>query len=108
TQADLTEFEPLLKTLDDVCVELKSAEHWLDSSEAVARGVNRMSEAMVLSQSAASREEWAGVTAKRVAELSAGVADALARLQVMRQELIDLRDKKMLAREFAARVVPRT
>jgi chromosome segregation ATPase len=112
-EADLgAEFEPLLQTLDGVYRELQSAEHWLDSSEAVARGVNRVSEAMV-SQAAASRGEEseghapAGMTAKRVAEFSADVADALARLQVMRQELMDLRDKKALRREFAGAILTR-
>ena len=113
TDADLSaDFEPMLRTVDEVYGQLQAAEHWLDSSEAVARGVNRVSGAMAASQ-AASREagdegaESVGVTAERVAELSAGVADALARLQVIRRELIELRDKKTLAREFAGAMLTR-
>ncbi len=109
TEADLgAEFEPLSQTLDEVYGELQSAEQWLDSLQTIAGGVNRVSEAM--SERAASRKEGdesAGVTAQRVAEFSAGVADALARLQVMRQELIDLRENRTLAREFAAAMITR-
>lgn len=103
------EFQPLL---DEVYSELQAAEHWLDPLQAVAGGVNKVSEAMVMSQTAGSiaRDddgESADVTAKKVAEFSAGVADALARVQAMRQELIDHRENRTLAREFAAAMITR-
>lgn len=94
------ELQPLSQTLDEVYGELRSAEQWLDSGQAMAHAVNRLSEA------AASRER-SGVTAEKVAEFSAGVTDALARLQVLRQELLAAREQRVLRRELAARTVAR-
>ena len=101
------ELQPLVQTLDDAFEKLKAAENGLDSTEAIARGVNRMSDAIATSRAAGSDDESAGVNARRIAEFSASVADALARLQAMRQELIDLRESGQLARDVAAAIITR-
>ena len=98
--------EPLLQSLDAVFQELKSAESWLDSSHAVAKGVCTVSEAVVSSKYANSHEDSVGMAiTKRVQEVSASVAAVIARLQVMRQELVQLRDTGKLAREVVMKVV---
>ncbi len=114
TTADLgSEIEPLAQAIDAAYSELQAAENWLDSLQAIAGGVNRMAMSVVASKENAPRDggesarESDGVTAQRVAEISAGVADALARLQALRQELIDLRENRILAREFAAAAITR-
>ena len=100
------ESEPLLQALDEVFQQLKAAESWLDSCHAVASGVSRVSEAVVSSEYAASHEASAGIAiAQRMQELSKSVEDVLARLQAVRQELIQIRDTGRLAREIAASVV---
>ena len=109
-QADASkECEPLLHTLDEVFDELKSAETWLDSSHAVASGISRVSEGVVSSpEYAASHQDSVGVAVvNKVQVLSKDVADALAKLQVIRQELIELRDKGKLTREVALRIIAR-
>ena len=98
--------EPLLQSLDAVFQELQAAQSWLESSHAVAKGVSCVAEAVVSSQYAAAHEEWAGIAvARRVQEMSESVADILARLEVVRQELVELRDTGRFAREVAIRVV---
>ena len=73
--------EPLLQIMDAVYQSLQSAESWLDSAEALASGVSRVSEALVSSDFAASRQESAGVDVAREVQLFAdSVADALAQL----------------------------
>lgn len=100
------ECEPLLQALDEVFQQLKAAESWLDSCHAVASGVSRVSEAVVSSEYAASHDDSAGMAiAKRMQELSDSVADALAKVQIVRQKLVDLRDTGKLAREVVATVV---
>jgi chromosome segregation ATPase len=100
------ECEPLLQALDEVFQQLNAAESWLDSSYAVASGVSRVSEAVVSSEYAASHEDSAGIAiSKRTQELSESVAEILAKLQIVRQKLIDLRDTGKLAREVVATVV---
>jgi len=108
-EADVSkECEPLLHTLDEVFAELRTAESWLDSSHAVASGVSRVSEAVVSSEYAASHQDSAGVAvASKVQEFSEDVADVLAKLQVIRQELVELRDKGKLARQVALRIIAR-
>lgn len=101
------ELEPLVKIVGDIFAELEAAEHWLESSQAVARGVNRMSEAIAASARDHSREESAGVTAQRVAEFSDAIADALARLDTLRQELITMRENRVLAREIVSAIITR-
>ena len=101
-----TECEPLLHALDEVFQQLKAAESWLDSCQAVASGVSKVSEAVVSSEYAASHEESAGIAiAKRMQELSESTTEVLAKLQVVRQELIHLRDSGKVARAVAATVV---
>ncbi len=98
--------EPLLQALDEVFQQLETAESWLDSSHAVASGVSKVSEAVVSSKYAASHEDWAGIViAQRTQELSESVVEILAKLQVVRQKLIDLRDTGKLVREVVATVV---
>ena len=100
------ESEPLLQALDEVFQQLKAAESWLDSCHAVASGVSRVSEAVVTSEYAASHEDATGIAiSKRIQELSEAVTDALTKVQSVRQELVDLRDKDKLAREVVATVV---
>ena len=100
------ESEPLLQALDEVFQQLKAAESWLDSCHAVASGVSRVSEAVVSSEYAASHEDSAGIAiAQRMQELSASVTDVLAKVQAVRQELIQIRDTGRLARKVAANVV---
>ena len=100
------ECEPLLQALDEVFQQLEAAESWLDSSYAVASGVSRVSKAVVSSEYAASHEDSAGIAiAQRTHELSESVAEILAKLQIVRQKLIDLRDTGKLAREVVATVV---
>jgi hypothetical protein len=99
---------PLLQALDEVYQELKSAESWLDSSHAVANGISRVSEAVVSSDFAASRQDSKGLAvAADVQEFADTVADTLAKVQAMRQELIELRDTGKLAREVAVGIVTR-
>ena len=100
--------EPLLQALDEVYQELKSAESWLDSSQAVASGVSRVSEALASSDFAASRQDAVGVAlALELHEFADTVADALARLQAMRAQLIELRNSGKLARDVAAGILAR-
>lgn len=100
------ECESLLQALDEVFQQLKVAESWLDSCHAVASGVSRVSEAVVSSEYATSHEDSAGIAiAKRMQELSDSVADVLAKVQIVRQKLVDLRDTGKLAREVVAAVV---
>ncbi len=108
-QADVRkESEPLLHALDEVFQQLKAAESRLESSQAAAQGVARVAEAVVSSEYAASHEDSTGIAlAKRVQELSEMVAEALAQLQVLRQEILDLLDSERFAREVAVRIVAR-
>ncbi|MFZ4398042.1 MAG: hypothetical protein ACOYOU_20710, partial [Kiritimatiellia bacterium] len=100
--------EPLLQALDEIYQELKAAESWLDSSHAVASGVSRVSEALASSDFAASRQETVGVAlALELQDFADTVADALARLQVMRSHITQLRDSGKLARDIAAGIVAR-
>lgn len=112
TTVDLkSEIEPLAQAIDAVCIELQAAEHRLDSLQAIAGGVNNVAMAVVESKQSASRDGGDadgaahGVTAQRVAEIAAGLADALSRLQALRQELVTLRENSVLAREIAAGVI---
>ena len=67
-----------------------------------------ISQAVVSSEYAATHEDSTGVEiAQRVQEVSEKVGDALAKLQALRQDLIQLRDTGKLAREAAARVIAR-
>ena len=100
------ESEPLLQALDEVFQQMKAAETWLDSCHAVASGVSRVSEAVVSSEYAASHEESAGIAiAKRMQEVSESVTEALAKLQSVRQELVNLRDTGKLARKVVVTIV---
>lgn len=106
-QADARkEGESLLQALDEVFQQLKTAESWLESSSAIAQGVSRVSEAVVSSQYAASHEESTGVAlAQRVQDVSEMIAEVLGTFQVLRQEIIELRDTGKLAREVAIKIV---
>lgn len=100
------EIEPLLPILDEVSQQLNSAESWLDSCHAVARGVSKVSEAVVSSEYAVTHQESTAIAlAQRVQGLSEAVAPTLAALEVLRQEIVQLRDTGRLAREVAVRIV---
>ncbi len=100
------ESEPLLQALDEVFQQLKAAESWLDSCDAVASGVSKVSDAVVSSEYAAAHEDATGIVlSKRIQDLSEAVTDALAKVQSVRQELVDLRDTGKVAREVVATVV---
>lgn len=94
--------EPLLQALNAAFDELKSAESWLESGHAVANQIRRISEAVGSSEYATARQDSSGATvASRVQESSEAVAEMLARLQAMRQELMELRNRGKLTREAA-------
>ncbi|MFZ1932358.1 MAG: hypothetical protein WCB27_22300 [Thermoguttaceae bacterium] len=102
------EYEPLLQTLEEVYQELKSAESWVDSSHAVASGISRVSAAVMSSDFAASRQESTGVAvALELQQFADAVAEALARLQPMRLQLIELRNRGELARDIAVGILAR-
>ena len=108
-QADAKkECEPLLQVLDEVCQKLKSAKSWVDSSHAVASGISRVSQAVISSDFAASRQGSIGVAvAIDLQQFADAVADVLARLQAMRLELIELRDTGKLTRGIAVAFLAR-
>jgi chromosome segregation ATPase len=104
--------ESLRFSLDEMVSELKAAEGWLDSIEAVARGVHSAADSIAESRQAAAtadgnRNEHAskGVTARRVAEISGELADALARLEEVRQRLHQVRENRAITREFVATMI---
>jgi septation ring formation regulator EzrA len=99
----------LLKSLDEEVFEpLKTAETWIDSTQAVAVGVGKISEAMVTSEYAASHKDSMGVEmAERLQSCSESLVEILTNLQEVRQGLIDIRDDLASARRIAARVVAR-
>ncbi len=94
------ESESLLQVMDAAYQEFQSAESWLESAHALANGVSRVSDTLVSSEFAASRQESAGVAvAREVREFANSVTEALSQLQSMRGELINLRNAGVLARE---------
>lgn len=103
------EVTSLLRQLDDtVFQELESAQSWLDSAHAVAVGVGRVSEAVVTSDYAATRQDTVGMAlAERLQQSSESVAEILAKLQSLREEIVQLRDTAVVSREVAARLVAR-
>ena len=103
------EVTSLLRQLDDtVFQELKSAQSWLDSAHAIAVGVDSVSEAVVTSDYAATRQDTVGMAlAERLQQSSESVAEILAKLQLLREEIVQLRDTAVVSREVAARLVER-
>jgi DNA repair ATPase RecN len=99
----------LLKTLDeDVFEPLKTAQTWLDSTHAVALGVDKISEAVVSSKYAASHADSVGVAmAGQLQEFSNTVVEMLATLKEVRRGLIDIRDNVLSARRIAVMIVAR-
>ncbi len=104
-----TETISLLKSLDEEVFEpLKTAETWIDSTQAVAVGVGKISEAVVTSEYAATHKDSMGVAmAERLQSCSESLVEILTTLQEVRQGLIDMRDDVASARRIAARVVAR-
>ena len=84
--------ESLREHLDAGAAELKASEGALDPIEAVARGV----------QSAAAAFAASSVRASDVAEFAGEVATAASRLDALRAKLLEVRERRLLAREFAA------
>jgi hypothetical protein len=99
----------LLKTLDEGVFEpLKSAQTWLDSTHAVAVGVDKISEAVVSSKYAASHEDSVGVAmAGQLQDVSEAVAGILTTLKEVRQGLVDIRADVLSARRIALMIVAR-
>jgi peptidoglycan hydrolase CwlO-like protein len=106
TKAEVTS---LLKALDEeVFDKLRTAGTWLDSSQVVAVGISRVSEAVVSSKFAASHQDAVGVAlAERVQDFSESVADVLAKLEDVRSDLVELRDSIGVARAIVTRTVAR-
>ena len=104
-----TETISLLKSLDEEVFEpLKTAETWIDSTQAVAVGVGKVSEAVVTSEYAATHKDSMGVEmAERLQSCSESLVEILTTLQEVRQGLIDIRDDAASARRIAARIVAR-
>jgi hypothetical protein len=98
------EGESLRFALDTLVGELHAAEGWLDSIEAIARGVHSAASSLAQSQ-AQSQNASAGVRAERVAHLASDLAVAINRLDVLRAELLEMRENRLLAREFAAMMI---
>ena len=96
----------LLRQLDDtVFQELKSAQSWLDPAHAIAVGVDSVSEAVVTSDYAATRQDTVGMAlAERLQQSSESVTDILAKLQLLREEIVQLRDTAVVSRDVAARL----
>jgi chromosome segregation ATPase len=109
SEADVKkECEPVLQALEHICQELKSAKSFLDSGQAVASGVSRVSDAVARSDFAASRHESTGVAiALELKQFADAVAEALAKLQGVRSEIIELRDTGKLARDLTVGVLAR-
>ena len=102
------ECQPLLETLEDIHQELKWAESWLDSSQALADGLSQISSAALSSAFAAARPDSTGVAvAREVHELSESVAEALAKIQDLRTELASLRDTGVITRTVTLGVIDR-
>lgn len=102
------ECQPLLKTLEDIHQELKWAESWLDSCQALADGLSQISSATLSSDYAATRPDSTGVAvAREVHALSESVADALAKIQALRTELANLRDTGVITRTVTLGVIDR-
>jgi chromosome segregation ATPase len=99
----------LVRQLDEtVFQELKSAQSWLDSAHAIAVAVDRVSEAVVTSEYAATHQDTSGVAlAERLQQTSESMAEILAKLQSLRKELVQLRDSAVVSREVAARLLAR-
>ncbi len=94
--SDAAEIESLRSMLDQVASEMRAAETWLDSIEAVARGVNVAAESIADARKAASQpvggaqDTSPGLVAARVAELADGLADAVRRLDALRAKLLEM------------------
>ena len=104
TEAETTS---LLKALDGEIFEpLKSAQTWLDSTQATAVAVGKISEAVASSKYAASHEDSVGpAIAERLDDASQSVVEILTTLKDARQGLLDLRDNVLSARRIAVAVV---
>lgn len=106
------EIESLRWTLDMLVRDLKAADGWLDSIEAVARGVHSAAASIADSKQAVTSapahgiaHEPAGITAAEVIELAGDVADALGKLEVLGAKLLEVRENRILAHDFAAAMV---
>jgi methyl-accepting chemotaxis protein len=97
----------LLRQLDDaIFQELKSAQSWLESAHAIAAGVDRVFEAVVSSDYAATRQDTVGIAlAERLQQSSESVSEMLDKLKSLRGEIVHLRDTAVVSRDVAARLV---
>jgi len=90
-------------SLDHVINEVKEAGTWLDSIEAVARGVHAAADRLANSRD--DNTENSISTAERVAELANDVTAVIQRLDALRGKLLQVREKRLAAREFAAMLI---
>ena len=97
--------EEILKTGQQPVTLLSRAAERLQRQEP---GVDRVSEAVVTSDYAATRQDTVGMElAGRLQEASESVAEILAKFQSLREEIVQLRDTAAVSREVAARLVAR-
>ena len=89
--------------LDSVASELKAAEGGLDSIEAMARGLQSAAAAIAAASGdpGAAEAGLKGVRAAVVAEFAGDLAQAVSRLEALRAKLLEMRENRLLLREFA-------
>lgn len=102
------ELEPVLRTVDDVLSELKTAQSWLDSGQLIATRVSKLSDTLVSSDYAAAHPDARSMAViQEVQKYSEAVAETLARVQAIHQELIELRSSGQIAREVVIGIIGR-
>jgi hypothetical protein len=102
-EADLKALaDSLRERLDSAAIALKDAEGRLDPIEAVARGVQSLAASAAASDDLAEPEKGVrSVRAATVAEFAGELAKAASRLEALRVRLLEIRENRLLAREFA-------
>jgi len=108
SQADAPADGSLLAELLEIVEALKAAETWLESGQATAQGIARLSQIAAASPYAAAHEESAVVAlVQRLHEIAEEVAQTLEQLQVLRQKLVDAGERAQLVRDVALQLVAR-
>jgi hypothetical protein len=95
--------ESLRRQLDIVASEMTAAQSGLDAIEAVARGVQSAAAAIAAAadDSGAADTGLKGVRAADVAEFAGDLAQAVTRLEALRAKLLEVRENRLLLRDFA-------
>jgi chromosome segregation ATPase len=102
------EFEPIMQSFDDILDDLRLADSRLESSRAIAKTVSKLAASLVSSEYAAARPDSTGVAvAEGIQELSDSAVEAVAKLQAIRQELIQVRDRGTIARDVVVGLLTR-